>query len=57
MYSDAHWVDRDGHRLCIRCKVVGSQLLVPLDEANADYAAIMALVAEGKLVIAEPETP
>jgi hypothetical protein len=30
---------------------------VPLDEANTDYKNIMALVAEGKLVIAPSETP
>lgn len=28
---------------------------VPLDPANTDYQRIMALVAEGKLVIAGPE--
>jgi hypothetical protein len=35
----------------------GVQCSVPLDPANSDYAAIMALVAEGKLVIAPSETP
>jgi hypothetical protein len=28
---------------------------IPMDESNSDYAAIMALVAEGKLTIAEAE--
>jgi hypothetical protein len=39
----------------ILVKIGGADCSVPLDPANADYVAIMALVAEGKLVIAEPE--
>jgi len=36
----------------IRCDINGVTSFVPIDEANTDYAAIMALVAEGKLTIA-----
>lgn len=36
----------------IRVDINGVTSFVPLDEANSDYAAIMALVAEGKLTIA-----
>lgn len=36
----------------IRVDINGVTSLVPIDPANTDYAAIMQLVAEGKLTIA-----
>lgn len=39
----------------ILVKINGADCSVPLDPQNTDYAAIMALVAEGKLVIAPSE--
>ena len=58
MYTNAQYYnDLSGNPAGIRCDINGVTSFVPLDEANTDYAAIMALVAEGKLVIAEPETP
>ena len=40
----------------IRCDINGVTSFVPLDPANTDYAAIMALVAAGELTIA-PASP
>ena len=40
----------------IRCDIDGVTSFVPIDPANTDYAAIMSLVAEGKLTIA-PASP
>ena len=40
----------------IRCDINGVTSFVPIDPANTDYAAIMSLVAEGKLTIA-PASP
>lgn len=57
MYTNAQYIADMGHATSIRCDIDGVTSFVPLDEANTDYAAIMALVAEGKLVIAPPETP
>ena len=37
--------------VCIRVSINGIISLVPLDEQNRDYAAIMKLVEEGKLTI------
>jgi hypothetical protein len=39
----------------IRCDINGVTSFVPMDDANADYQNIMALVAEGKLVIQPAE--
>ena len=39
----------------IRVDINGVTSFVPIDPANSDYAAIMALVAEGKLTIAPAE--
>ena len=55
MYSNAQWIDDNGRHTIIRCDINGVTSFVPLDEANSDYANMMALVAEGKLVIAPAE--
>jgi len=56
MYSNAQYSkDLNGNTNGIRCDIAGVISLVPLDPANADYANIMALVAEGELTIAEAE--
>lgn len=52
MYSNAKWIDEDGTHTLIRVDINGVTSFVPLDPANSDYAAIMKLVAEGKLTIA-----
>jgi hypothetical protein len=58
MYSNATYhIDLSGNQSAIRCDINGATSFVPLDEANTDYKNIMALVAEGKLVIAPSETP
>lgn len=55
MYTNAQWIDRDGQHVFIHCDINGVTSFVPLDPANSDYQNIMALVAEGKLVIAPAE--
>jgi len=46
----------NGVNTSIRCDIDGVTSFVPIDPANTDYAAIMSLVAEGKLTIA-PASP
>jgi hypothetical protein len=41
--------------IAIRCDINGVTSFVPIDEANADYANIMSLVADNQLTI-EPAT-
>ncbi len=55
MYSNAQYVASSGVNVGINVEINGIMSFVPLDPANSDYAAIMALVAEGKLTIAEAE--
>ena len=56
MYTNAsYYNDMLGNPAGIRCDINGVTSFVPLDEANSDYQRIMALVAEGKLVIAPAE--
>ena len=56
MYANARYsIDLSGNRTSIQCDINGAPSSVPLDPANSDYASIMSLAAEGKLVIAEPE--
>ena len=56
MYTNAQYYnDLSGNPAGIRVDINGVTSFVPLDPANSDYAAIMALVAEGKLVIAPAE--
>ena len=53
MYSNAQYYNNiNGQPSAICVDINGVTGFVPLDEANSDYAAIMALVAEGKLTIA-----
>jgi len=52
MYTNAKWVDYQGQHSLISCDINGVTSFVPLDEANADYQKIMALVAAGELTIA-----
>jgi len=54
MYSNAKYTkDLNGNESVIRVDINGVTSFVPLDPANSDYAAIMQLVADGKLTIAE----
>lgn len=56
MYINAQYYnDPSGSPAGIRCDIAGMASFVPLDPANSDYANIIALVAEGKLVIAPAE--
>jgi hypothetical protein len=55
MYSNAKWVDNNGQHVSIEVDISGVTSFVPLDPANTDYQNIMALVAEGKLVIQPAE--
>lgn len=56
MYTNAQYYnDLSGNPAGIRVDINGVTSWVPLDEANTDYQNIMALVAEGKLVIAPAE--
>ena len=52
MYEDAKYFKNEyGNVVSISVKINGVQSSVPIDDANTDYQNIMALVAEGKLVI------
>ena len=51
MYSNAQWVDQNGQHICIRVDINGVTSCVPLDPANTDYANLMELEREGKIVI------
>lgn len=57
MYQDAQYCKPYGSDevTCIKVTISGVLSFVPIDSANSDYAAIMALVAEGKLTIADAE--
>ena len=56
MYSNAQYMKNlQGVVDTICAEIDGVISFVPLDPANTDYANIMALVAEGKLTIAEAE--
>ena len=55
-YTNAQYYnDLSGNPAGIRVDINGVTSFVPLDPANSDYAAIMALVAAGELVIAPAE--
>ena len=55
MYENVQYVAYMGVNTVIKADVGGITIFVPFDPANTDYAAIMALVAEGKLTIAPAE--
>lgn len=57
MYTNAQYYNDPitGNPAGIRVDIAGVTSFVPLDPANSDYQRIMALVAEGKLVIAPAE--
>ena len=56
MYNNAQYYNnKHGQQSGIRVDINGVTSFVPLDPANSDYAAIMALAAEGKLTIAPAE--
>jgi hypothetical protein len=58
MYSNAQYIKNlAGDVSSIRCDINGVTSFVPLDPANTDYAAIMALVAAGELTVAPAEEP
>jgi hypothetical protein len=52
MYKNAQYIAMNGVTTAIRVAIGCVIWFVPLDPANTDYANIMVLVAEGKLVIA-----
>lgn len=52
MYENAQYVSNGQ---TIRVDINGVESFVPCAPANSDYAAIMALVAEGQLTIAEAQ--
>lgn len=53
MYNNARYmiIPPSTQYSCVRVDINGVTSFVPLDPANTDYANIMQLVAEGKLVI------
>jgi hypothetical protein len=53
-YTNAQYINDPitGIAISIAVDIEGVQSWVPIDPANTDYANIMVLVAEGKLVIA-----
>ena len=55
MYTNAQYIAFNGVNTGIRCDINGVTSFVPLDPANTDYAAIMALVEAGELTIAPAE--
>jgi hypothetical protein len=55
MYANLQYIAFNGVNNSIRCDINGVTSFVPLDPTNTDYAAIMQLVAEGKLTIAPAE--
>jgi hypothetical protein len=55
MYANAQYAASYETIIGIRCDINGVTSFVPIDPANTDYAAIMSLVAEGKLTIAPAE--
>jgi len=55
MYKNAKYLQFNGENSSISVEINGFSSVVPLDPANSDYIALMALVAEGKLTIAEAE--
>jgi len=59
MYTNAKYIaDPFTKQNCaISVNINGVTSFVPLDPANTDYQNIMALVAEGKLVIEPAEEP
>ena len=56
MYTNAQYIAFNGTNTGIRCDINGVTSFVPLDPANTDYAAIMALVESGELTIAPTES-
>jgi hypothetical protein len=58
MYNNAQYIRNamSGEVNLIRCDINGVTSFVPLDPANTDYAALMALVQAGELSIAPAES-
>lgn len=56
MWENVRYVkNMTGEVACINADRNGWHLSIPIDENNADYVAIMALVAAGELTIAPAE--
>lgn len=52
MYSNAQYINGlDGNPSCIRVDISGVTSFVPLDPENTDYANLMELQKEGKIII------
>ena len=52
MYQNAQWIDENGTHIGIRVDINGKTSFVPADPNNGDFAQMMELVDQGKLVIA-----
>lgn len=57
MYTNAQYIAYNGVNTGIRCDINGVESFVPIDPANTDYANLMKLQEEGKIVIAPAEQP
>ena len=59
MYTNAQYFINpiDGNTIGVCVNIDGVRASVPLDPANTNYVAIMALVKAGKLVIAPAKEP
>ncbi len=58
MYTNAQYQNNlSGTPIGIRCEINGAISMVPLSPANLDFAAIMVLVANNQLTIAEADPP
>jgi len=55
MYTNAQYIAFNGVNSTIRVDINGVTSFVPIDPANTDYTAIMALVAAGEFTIAPAE--
>lgn len=51
MYTNAQYIAFNGVNTTIRCDINGVTSFVPIDKNNTDYAQIMLLVSQGKLII------
>ncbi len=51
MYENAKWINLGGQNVSIQVDIDGVTSFVPIDPANTDYANLMELEREGKIVI------
>ena len=48
--SAQYMTDFDGNNFTVKATINGVECFVPMDNANTDYAAILAWVAEGNTI-------